>query len=113
MAADVKLCSSVVGEFTTLKEGPLQTIVDTSTVDYTTVSGEVSSFAAKLQVEASTFSDVGLQAAWQRVAANGDAAAQVLLDQDTSTSLTALTKFIAGTTAAIQQCTVFIKAATP
>ncbi len=87
-----------------VKDGPLQEIAETSSLDFAALFGAVGHFAGQAKQQAPGFSDQLLRAEWVWVAVKAESAAGVLLDRNASTSLTALTSFVQAAEIAMSNC---------
>lgn len=109
---DVDRCAKIVADYTTMREAELVPLKSGVVADYTGLSRTISAYSAALEVESAEFGDPALRAAWGRVASLGDVAATAALSGRKTATFDALTPYVRAATAAIDQCTTAIKAAT-
>jgi hypothetical protein len=107
---DVQSCLKLGNEFKDLKTSTFDPIVETETIDYGPVSAALSGYA--VDVRAIDWKDASLGATWGRVAAAGDASADVLLQGDVTSSADSLSAFSRGVNAAITACSTHLEGLT-
>jgi len=98
---DYESCQQLTTDIVPL-ERTLKAQFESGTVDYANASAGVSTFS--VEARATEFGDPSLRAVWDRAAANGEVTAQVLLEQDYSSSDQSVATWGTSVVAAINVC---------